>query len=109
MRQGYVYVAKWWTDGEYDPADPTVSAADSPWLYVGPVLPSDKPFTLPTVPAGTYPEWDEKTNYAAGEHVVVDDVPFVSKWWTQGDDPMDAVTDQTQSAWQLLDSDSASR
>ncbi|MBA8816869.1 chitinase [Microbacterium halimionae] len=109
VRQGYVYVAKWWTDGESDPADPTVSAVDSPWLYVGPVLPTDQPFTLPTVAEGTYAPWDKETNYPAGERVVVKNVPFVAKWWTQGEDPMDAVTDQTQSAWELLDSDSVSR
>jgi chitinase len=85
-----VYEAKWWTTG-MDPSVPVGSEYDMPWTLLGPVLPGDKPAPLPTVPSGTYMDWDVTEAYEAGSRVVIDDVPYEAKWWTQGQEPGVAV------------------
>lgn len=100
---GYVYVAKWWVSGGPAPDDPTQTADSTSWVLVGPVLAEDEPFALPTVAAGTYPDWTPEGVYQKGAAVVVDGVPFVAKWWTQGENPMDSVTDRDRSAWRLVE------
>ncbi|BDZ39157.1 chitinase [Microbacterium suwonense] len=100
---GYVYAAKWWVSGGPQPDDPTQTADSTSWVLVGPVLREDEPFTLPTVPAGTYQEWQAGEVYQKGARVVVDGVPFEAKWWTQAEDPMEGVTDHDRSPWKLVE------
>lgn len=100
---GYVYAAKWWVSGGPEPDDPTQTADATSWVLVGPVLAEDRPFALPTVADGTYPEWNVGTVYRKGTRVVVDGVPFEAKWWTQSEDPMDGVTDHDRSPWELVE------
>lgn len=101
--RGYVYTAKWWVSGGPQPDDPTQTAEATSWVLVGPVLPEDEPFSLPTVPKGTYPTWDADDVYRKGDRVVVDGVPFEAKWWTQAEDPMEGVTDHDRSPWEVVD------
>lgn len=100
---GYVYQAKWWIVGEPEPDDPTQSAEQTSWVLVGAVSVDDEPFTLPTVPPGTYPEWSATEVYEAAARVVVDNVPYEAKWWTQGDDPTVGITDYDRSPWRVVD------
>ena len=81
-----VYQARYWTTG-FPPDTPTATAADNPWTLIGPVLPGDTPAPLPTLPAGTYPQWDNATAYAEGARVQLGNVPYVAKWWSQGQAP----------------------
>lgn len=99
---GYVYVAKWWVSGGPQPDDPTQTAESTSWVLVGPVMPDDEPFTLPTVPVGTYPEWDDETIYQKGERVMRDGVPFEAGWWTQGAAPEEGITDHDRSPWEVV-------
>lgn len=85
-----VYQAKWWTSG-VAPDTRFATAGDSPWTLIGPVLPGDTPAPLPTLPAGSYPQWDPTQAYVAGTRVQVDLVPYEAKWWTQGQQPGVAV------------------
>ena len=41
---GNVYEAKWWAQGA-SPDEPVVNEWDSPWRYLGPVLPTDVPWS----------------------------------------------------------------
>jgi len=100
---GYVYVAKWWVSGGPQPDDPTQTAEATSWVLVGPVLAEDRPRTLPTVPAGTYPEWNPDTVYQKGTRVVVEGVPFQAKWWTQAEDPTEGLTDHDRSPWEAIE------
>jgi len=100
---GYVYAAKWWVSGGPQPDDPTQTAETTSWVLVGPVLPEDEPYALPTVPAGTYPEWKSGQVYQKGARVVVDDVPFEAQWWTQAEDPLEGITDHDRSPWEVVD------
>ncbi|UFS57837.1 chitinase [Subtercola endophyticus] len=83
---GNVYEAKWWTQGD-TPDDPVKATTDTPWSLVGPVLPGETPYVVPTLPPGTYPNWSGTTVYTAGDRVLLDGVPYQAKWWTQGDSP----------------------
>ena len=93
-----VYTAKWWTRGDV-PDDPMVSGAESPWDLVGPVLPGETPYVVPTLPPGTYPDWSGDTVYREGDRVLYEGVPFEAKWWTQGDSPAAASDDLDGSPW----------
>lgn len=100
--RGNVYAAKWWVQGGSDPDDPTVSGTETAWTLIGPVLPTDEPWALPTLPAGTYPDWTRDGIYEAGARVLYQGTPFVAQWWTQGDNPMVGVTDHDNSPWGVL-------
>ncbi len=85
-----VYEAWYWTSG-FAPDTPVATATDSPWTLLGPVLPGDTPAPLPTLPAGSYPQWDPEEVYVAGSRVQLDLVPYEAKWWTQGQKPGVAI------------------
>lgn len=100
---GNVYSAKWWTLGGTQPDDPTLTATETPWTLVGPVLATDQPFTLPTLPTGTYPDWSADAVFQAGDRVLYEGTPYLAKWWTQGDVPSIAITDRDRSPWSLIE------
>lgn len=93
-----VYQAKWWTQGEM-PDNPVLQSWQTPWQLVGPVLPGEKPIKQPTLPEGTYPEWDGTAEYETGDRVLFNGVPYQTKWWTQGDSPAAATANADVSPW----------
>lgn len=101
--QGNVYVSKWWTNGDVEPNDPSLSGDETPWTLVGPVLAVDKPWALPTAPPGTYPEWSPAEVYVAGDRVLYNGTPFQAQWWTQGDDPSVGIMDHDRSPWEVVE------
>lgn len=96
-----VYAAKWWTSGEL-PDDPTIAESASAWQLIGPVLPGETPAPSPTVPAGTYPEWDPAKVYTKGDRVRFDKLAYVAQWWTQGESPDARSTADAPSPWRML-------
>ena len=96
-----VYAAKWWTPGEL-PDDPTIAESASAWSLIGPVLPGETPEPTPTVPAGTYPEWQPDVAYSQGDRVRFEKVAYVALWWTQGDPPDGPSTADSPAPWRLL-------
>ncbi|MGD8196062.1 chitinase [Herbiconiux sp. P18] len=100
--KGSVYVSKWWNEDGATPDDPTLDVAGSAWTYLGPVLPGDKPFALPTVPEGTYPEWSATTLYDQGDRVMLDGAAYEARWWSQGKNPGRSVLDRDYSPWKLI-------
>ena len=95
-----VYQSRYWTTG-FAPDTPVASEQDSPWMLVGPVLPGDTPAPLPTLPAGTYPQWKPNQAYVAGSRVQLGLVPYQAKWWSQGQRP--GVTRAGGSPWVLVE------
>jgi len=85
-----VFIASYWTSG-VAPDMPVANAGDSPWTLVGPVLPGDTPAPLPTLPAGTYPQWEPTQAYAGSARVQVGLVPYEAKWWSKGQPPGESV------------------
>jgi chitinase len=98
---GNVYEAKWWTQGEL-PDNPVLSAYQTPWSLVGPVMPGEKPIVQPTVRPGTYPEWSGTVGYNTGQRVLFNGVPYQAKWWNTGNSPAAASSDADASPWAPL-------
>jgi chitinase len=94
-----VYQARFWSSG-FAPDTPVNNPFDNPWTLLGPVLPGDTPAPLPTLPEGSYPEWDPETVYIAGDRVQVGLVPYEAKWWSQGTEP--GVPVEGGSPWVLI-------
>lgn len=99
---GNVYEAKNWTKGDV-PDNPALSKSETPWSLIGPVLPGDTPRVPILLPAGTYTDWAADIAYRSGDRVLVDDVPFEAKWWTQGDAP--GVQSVDDVPWRILTAD----
>lgn len=64
------------------------------------MLPGDTPQPLPTLPEGTYPQWDPEEVYEAGNRVQLGLVPYEAKWWSQGQKPGEHVAGG--SPWVLI-------
>jgi chitinase len=96
-----VYEAKWWTQGDV-PDSPVTNPADTPWTLIGPVLPGEHPAPLPTLSAGTYPQWNAATVYVAGQRVLYAGVGYQAKWWTQDQPPQPNPLQPADTPWQLL-------
>jgi chitinase len=82
-----VFEAKWFSQGQM-PDAPVAHEWSTPWLLLGPVLPGDKPATVPKLPPGIYPAWSPKKTYLEGSRVEVDGIAYVAKWWTHGTPPV---------------------
>lgn len=98
---GNVYQAKWWTRGDL-PDNPVLQSYETPWQLIGPVLPGETPIPQPTLPPGTFPEWDGTVIYDKGEKVLFDGTPYEAKWWTQGDSPAASTSNPDSSPWIAL-------
>ncbi|MFJ3027911.1 chitinase [Curtobacterium sp. NPDC087080] len=96
-----VYEAKWWTSGDL-PDDPVLSAYETPWQIIGPVLPGEKPVEPLTLPAGAYAAWSGTTQYDTGARVLFQGIPYQSKWWNTGDSPEASTSDPDGSPWVRL-------
>jgi chitinase len=58
--------------------------------------------TIPTLPAGTYPAWSVGTQYAVGDRVLYQGLPYQAKWINQGTSPASESTDPSGSPWKAL-------
>jgi chitinase len=96
-----VYEAKWWTSGDL-PDDPVLSAYETPWQLIGPVLKGEKPVKQVTLPAGTYDAWTGTKQYDTGDRVLFSGVPYQAKWWNTGDSPQASTSDPDGSPWVKL-------
>ena len=82
---GGVYEAKWFSLG--DLPDASVDHLwDTPWRYVGPVLPSDAS-AAPARVAGELRRWSADQVYVKGDRVAIGGFAYKARWWTQGDRP----------------------
>ena len=99
---GSVYISKWWNEDGPAPDDPGLDLDASAWTYLGPVLATDRPFTLPTLPDGTYPDWDPAALYDQGDRVMWEGTGYEARWWSQGKRPDRSVLDRDYSPWKLV-------
>jgi chitinase len=99
---GNVYEAKWWTQGDL-PDEPVVNIWDTPWRYVGPVLPTDKPHATPAVAPANLPAWSADRVYNQGDRVLYNGVGYEAKWWSRGDQPNDDPNRPWDTSWQAID------
>jgi chitinase len=95
-----VYEAKWWSHSDV-PDEPVVHEWDTPWRFLGPVLPGDRP--PPPLPVGTYPQWLSSRVYVKGDRVQVGTTAYEAKWWTRGERPDATVVQAWDLPWEELD------
>lgn len=95
---GNVYEAKWWNKGDI-PDNPVLQSWETPWQLIGPVLPGETPIPQLTLPTGTYPKWSGAVEYATGQRVLFEGIPFQAKWWNQGQSPAAAASNADSSPW----------
>lgn len=96
-----VYKAKWWTRGDI-PDNAVLQSWETPWEFIGPVLPGEKPVPPFTLPSGTYPDWSGTAIYNADQRVLFNNVPYQAKWWNQGESPAASSSDPNSSPWMPL-------
>ena len=82
---GNVYQAKWWAEGAL-PDAPVTNLWDTPWRYLGPVLPGDASPPADAVARvdGQQQRWSADGVYFGGTQVVHQGQIYQAKWWTQG-------------------------
>lgn len=97
-----VYEAKWWTSGEL-PDSPVLNEWETPWTLIGPVLDDERPIPVPTLPPGSYPEWEGTHTYDKKSRVLFEGVPYQAKWWNQGESPEASHSNPDGSPWTALD------
>jgi chitinase len=98
---GEVYQAKWFSKSSR-PGIVVRHPWDTPWLLLGPVLPSDSAPRLPEFPSGTYPAWLPTAVYRAGARVLYQGLPFVAKYYTTGKPPEVEPIDPFTVPWRPL-------
>ena len=101
VEDGEIYQAKWYNSGS-DPSAQVQYAYQTPWELIGPVLPGDHGAVIPTLPAGTYPQWSVSSQYSAGDKVLYQGLPYQAKWINQGVSPATESSDPSGSAWKAL-------
>jgi chitinase len=69
---------------------------------LGPVLPGDHPPVIPTLKPGTFPSWSPTVAYRQGQKVIRDGLGYQAKYYTQGDDPAQVLTNPSGSPWKAL-------
>jgi cellulose synthase/poly-beta-1,6-N-acetylglucosamine synthase-like glycosyltransferase/chitodextrinase len=101
VEDGEIYQAKWFNSGD-DPSAQVQFAYQTPWELLGPVLPGDHGPHIATLPAGSYQAWSVGPQYAAGDRVLYQGLPYQAKWSNQGVSPATQSTDPSGSAWKAL-------
>jgi chitinase len=103
-----VYEAKWWSEGDL-PDEPVAHEWDTPWRYLGPVMPGDHPAPVVKLRNGTYPAWSVDRVYVKGQRVQVDGIGYEAQWWTRGEHPDPDVKQPWDSPWLVLPSPTRTR
>ena len=98
--QHQIYEANWWSQGT---APGSVgSSTTSPWLLIGPVPAGShapKPILLASI---RQPPWSPTQVYQQGQKVVFDGLPYEARFYTRGDQPIDALPGTPDSPWTPL-------
>jgi chitinase len=78
-----VYQAKWFSQANM-PDAPVTHTWDTPWRYLGPVLPTDKPYlTAQSSTAGNIADWTPDRLYQSGDTAQFGGLTFKARWGNQ--------------------------
>ncbi len=91
-----VYEAKWWTQGDL-PDAPVTHSWDTPWRYIGPILPSDRQTAPPQLRT-----WSPESVYLEGDRVLYEGQVYRAKWWTQADVPSAGLNAPGDAPWAIV-------
>jgi chitinase len=93
-----IYQAQWYTQG-VSPDTPAQTAAQTPWLLIGPVLPGAHAPAPQRFDKGRHTVWSNSAVYHSGARVRYHGLPYEAKWYTQGVPPSASLPPDPQSAW----------
>jgi chitinase len=99
--QGQIYQAGWWNQG----TPPGTAAADSPtgpWQPIGPVPPGSHAPKLVKLDKGHLPAWSPTKVYHGGERVTFEGLPYLARWYTQGEQPLAELPSDPSVPWEPL-------
>jgi chitinase len=98
---GVVYEAKWANQGQ-DPSSTGDASGPTPWAVIGPVGPDEiAPVPVPTV-TGVTGKWNTATEYARGDRVLFEGLPYQARWSAQGTAPSTDYPIGPDEPWQPL-------
>jgi chitinase len=97
-----VYETKWWSQTNV-PDEPVAHEWDTPWRFLGPVLPGDHPRPVLKLPKGAFPAWSAERVYVKGDRVQLDGVGYEASWWTRAERPDPNLEQPWDSPWQPLE------
>ncbi|MBS1861095.1 MAG: chitinase, partial [Actinobacteria bacterium] len=99
--QGEIYQAGWWNQGT-PPGTAAADAPKGPWQAIGPVpAGSHAPHLLKLTPAA-YPAWSPTRVYHGGDHASFEGLPYVARWYTQGEQPLAELPSDPSTPWEPL-------
>jgi chitinase len=99
--QGQIYQAGWWNQG----TPPGTAAADSPsgpWQPIGPVPAGSTAPRLVKTDQGNHPKWSPTKVYHEGDKVTFEDLPYVARWYTEGEQPLAELPSNPSAPWEPL-------
>ncbi len=99
--QHAIYQASWWTQG----TPPDAAGAESPagpWQPIGPVPAGSHSPKLDLLVHGTFAPWSPDGVYRQGDRVSFEGLPYQARWYTQGNQPLDALPADPATPWQPL-------
>ena len=85
------------------PDAPVEHEWDTPWRYLGPVMPGDHPAPVIKLTPGTYPAWSVDKVYVKGDRVQVGGTGYEAQWWTRAERPDANVEKPWDSPWVPLE------
>jgi chitinase len=96
--QGQIYQSGWWNQG----IPPGTIASDSPsgpWQPIGPVPAGSHAPKLVKLDSGHHPEWSPTRVYHEGDRVTFKGLPYVARWYSQGEQPLAELPVNTSAPW----------
>ncbi len=97
--QGQIYQAGWWNQG----TPPGTAAADSPegpWQPIGPVPAGSKAPRLVKLESAKARAWSPTKVYHQGDRVTFEGLPYLARWYTQGEQPLDELPPGPSVPWE---------
>jgi chitinase len=101
--QHQIYQANWWSQGTAPGSVGDDSTTSSPWLLIGPVpAGSHAPAPILLVPPANRPTWSANQVYQQGQKVNFNGLPYEARYYTRGDQPIEALPGTPDSPWTPL-------
>ena len=94
--QGEIYQANWWSQGTAPGSTAADSTTSDPWLLIGPVPSGSQTYQPELLASADQAAWSPTTVYHQGQRVSFRGLPYQARWYTKGDQPLDAAPRQPE-------------
>jgi chitinase len=100
--QHEIYQANWWSQGTAPGSVSDNSTTSSPWLLIGPVPAGSTAPKQVLLASADQPAWSPTAVYQQGQKVSYKGLPYQARYYTRGDQPIDALPGTPDSPWTPL-------